>query len=120
MRDTFGMFKQGGSRGWITTRSIGWHLLGKRSGILYIVPEGFEFESSVPWFMRWLIDPNRGDLLLAACIHDHMLERSDFHIERDAADTNWSHAAKAGGAPRWLRITVRLLMLVRRVCRGEF
>lgn len=61
------------------------------------IPPGFEFESSVPWWGKLFINPDDPRFLLAAAVHDFMLESGIYGRPQAAAE--WYDAALAGGAP---------------------
>ena len=104
------MFQKGGSRGWVTTRDITWHIGKKQSGWMLIVPAGREFESSVPWWLTWLLSRDDPRLLLAAVVHDDLLESG--HRAFFAAG-EWYDAALKGGAGRWFALPAATLIAVR-------
>jgi len=89
-----GLFRRWRSRDW-----IGWEVGRKGSQRYVTIPAGREFESSVPWWARWLIHPDDPRFLLAALVHDHMLEAGIYGRPQAAAE--WYDGALAGGAPRW-------------------
>jgi hypothetical protein len=106
------MVEKGGSRGWITTQVVEWHLGRKGSGYVVSIPPGREFESSVPWWATWIIHPDDPRFLLAALIHDHLLEDG---FRPYTAAGEWYDAALKGGAPRWLALTAALFVTLHTV-----
>lgn len=102
------MFRRGTTRRWSTTERIDWHLYAKNSGILLSIEPGFEFESSVPRWAQWLISPDDPRLLLAACVHDHLLER--YGARPFPAAGEWHDAAKKGGYPRPLLLALGVVI----------
>ena len=82
--------KEGGSRDYITTRPLHWKIGKKDSAWVFIVPEGKEFESSVPSVLRWVFDPHDPYFLKSAAIHDTLLEEGYRHA---FADSQWFEAA---------------------------
>jgi Protein of unknown function (DUF1353). len=94
-----GLFERGQTRRWATTRAIEWDVGRKGSGRRVVIPAGREFESSVPWWARWLLHPDDPRFLLAALVHDHLLETGTYGRPQAAAE--WYDGALAGGAPPW-------------------
>lgn len=93
------MFERGSKRRWRTTKDVDWHVGRKQSGYIITIETGREFESSVPWWGRWFLDRDDPRFLLAALVHDVMLENKIFGPLQAKAE--WFDAAIAGGAPRW-------------------
>ena len=94
--------KRGGSRGWVTIQEVLWRVGGKFSPLEITVPIGFEFESSVPRGLRWIVSQNDPHFILSACVHDYLLEVSHFEVLACAAE--WHAAAKKSKAPAWKRV----------------
>mgnify|MGYP000589673145 CR=1 FL=1 len=92
------MFERGTTRRWRSTQRIVWEIGRQGSGRTIIIPPGREFESSVPKLFRWFISPDDPRFLLAALVHDHMLEAGIYGRPQAAAE--WYDGALAGGAPR--------------------
>lgn len=104
-----GWCKQGGSRGYVTTRSLEWWIGKKQSGWLLDIPAGREFESSVPQWLQWLWSPDDPYFLKSACIHDALLEEG---FREAFADSQWFEAALSEHAPplrTWLAYTAMRL-----------
>ena len=93
------MFERGEVRRWRTARPIEWQIGRKGSGRWITIPAGREFESSVPRWARWFLDPDDPRFLLAAAVHDYMLEVGIYGPAQAAAE--WYDAALAGLAPGW-------------------
>lgn len=93
------MFERGVVRRWQTVVEVDWAMGHKDSGASVIIPVGFEFESSVPWWARWFLHPDDPRFLLAACVHDYLIEIGAYGWPQAAAE--WFDGAKAGGAPLW-------------------
>jgi len=77
-----------------TTEQIVWHIGFKGNPNKEIVPVGFEFDLSVPWYMGWLFDRHNPKYLKAAAIHDYLL-----HIgyDRVSAAGAFNHGLKSTG-----------------------
>ncbi len=88
--------KKGGSRGYVTTRPLNWWIGKRNSGWLLTVPEGREFESSVPKSLHRFFPPDDPHFLKAACIHDYLIEAG---YRRAFADSQWFEAALSEQAP---------------------
>ena len=91
------MFERGTIRRWRSTRPVEWEVGTKGSGRRITIPAGTEFESSVPWYGRWFVSPDDPHFLLAALVHDHLLESGIYGRTQAAAE--WYDGARAGGAP---------------------
>ena len=93
------MFVVGGKRGYVTTQEVPWEIGKPRSGLFLYVPEGFEFESSVPdWLPVSIMDPHDERFLPAAMIHDYMLRNRFGAI---ASGAEWYRAARIKGVGKW-------------------
>jgi hypothetical protein len=90
-------FERGTKRRHRSTRSIEWEIGHQGSGRWVTIPPR-EFESSVPWWARWFISRDDPRFLLAALVHDYMLESGVYGRPQAAAE--WYDGAMAGGAPR--------------------
>jgi hypothetical protein len=73
-----------------------WRIGGPLVDHAVLIPAGFTFDSSVPRALRWLLSPHDPRFLLAACIHDWLLEQG---YGRAQAAAEWYDGARAGGAP---------------------
>jgi len=91
------MFERGTIRRWRLTQDITWHVGRKGNGYPITIHAGREFESSVPFFARWWLSRDDPRFLLAALVHDHMLEVGIYGRGQAAAE--WFDGAIAGGAP---------------------
>ncbi len=92
-------FERGQTRRWRSIDDVAWHVGCKDSGYRVVIPAGTEFESSVPWWARIVWSPDDPKFLLAALVHDHLLEVEIYGPPQAAAE--WFDAALAGGASRW-------------------
>jgi len=90
-------FERGTSRRWRSTQAMPWEVGTKGSGNHITIPAGREFESSVPWWAVWLISRDDPRFLLAALVHDYLLEAGIYGRPQAAAE--WFDGAMAGGAP---------------------
>jgi hypothetical protein len=86
-------------RRWRTVADVAWEVGRKGSGATITIPAGTEFESSVPWWAHWILPPDDPRFLLAALVHDHLLESGVYGRPQAAAE--WFDGALAGGAPGW-------------------
>lgn len=93
-------FERGASRRWRNRTPVTWHIGRAQSGRIITIPPGREFESSVPIWARLILSRDDPRFLLAALIHDVMLEDGIYGPTQAAAE--WHDAALAGGAPRRL------------------
>lgn len=90
------------------SRPLVWRI-GHEDGPAYVVPAGFEFDMSVPRFLRWLFDPHRADFHKAAALHDHML---DAGWSRITAGAEFHNALKADGVRAWKRLAMLIAVLI--------
>lgn len=93
------MFERGTIRRWRSMEPVVWHIGRSQSGRVIVIPSGREFESSVPRWAQWFISQDDPRFLLAALVHDVMLEDGIYGPPQAAAE--WYDGALAGGAPRW-------------------
>lgn len=100
---------RGGSRGWVTTRPLSWSLGKKGSPYILEIPKGREFESSVPWFLHWIMSPDDPRFLLSACIHDHLLEAG---YRPFFAGAEWYDAARFSKVNKWNALFRSFFVLV--------
>jgi len=77
---------------YVLTDTLYWDIGIEGSGWTLEIPNGFKFDSSVPWFLRWLVSPNYEPWLLAACVHDYLLANS---FDYAFAAGEWYRAARA-------------------------
>lgn len=70
----FDDFDSIGKGEYVLASDLVWEIGGKGSGWFLTVPKGFRFESSIPWFMRWLVSQDHRPWLMAAAVHDYLLE----------------------------------------------
>jgi hypothetical protein len=103
--------RKGGSRGYVTTQRVNWPIGRKKSKHIVTIPKGFEFESSVPSFLRWFWSPDDPTFLLSACIHDWLLEAG---YDSDFCDSQWLAAARKSRASPHRAKAARLAMMLRR------
>ena len=74
-----------------------WEVGTKGSGFHIIIPAGTEFESSVPIWARWFISRDDPAFLLAALVHDYLLEAGIYGRPQAAAE--WYDGTRAANAP---------------------
>lgn len=49
------------------------HDTGLEGGDKVLINEGFVFNCSIPWFLRWLLNPHNPRYLRASAVHDKLL-----------------------------------------------
>jgi len=108
-------FNRGGRRGYVLAAPLCWNIGKKQSEWLLIIPEGTEFESSVPALLRWALSPDDPAFLKAAVIHDFLLESG---FKRAFADSQWLEAALSEQAPPFKARIAYVGMVARRQLRG--
>ena len=69
-----------------------WEIGQKGSGWVLVVPAGYVFESSIPWWLTWLISRDHRPWLLAAAIHDRLF---DLGYDKAFASGEWLRAVRA-------------------------
>lgn len=69
-----------------------WEIGNKGSGWKLEIPAGFEFESSVPRLLRWIVSPHHRSWLLAAAVHDRLLAEG---FDKAFAAGEWLRAVRA-------------------------
>ena len=111
------MVRKGGSRGYVVVRPVTWHIGKKNSGWIFTVEAGREFESSVPWFARWLLSQDDPYFLKAAAIHDKLIEEG---YRRPFCDAEWLDAARSVKAPKLKREAGHIAMRMRLFVKGLF
>ena len=85
-------WKQVGSEKYQCCSPIAWEIGRKGSGWILTVPTDFVFDSSVPKFAQWIVSPHHEPWLLAAAIHDYLLEQG---FDKAFAAGEWLRAARA-------------------------
>ena len=94
------MFARGETRRWRSTVDVTWNVGHKESPLPIIIPLGTEFESSIPWVFTWIINPDDPRFLLAALVHDYILENKIQGRAQAAAE--WYDGTRKSNAPRFL------------------
>lgn len=87
-----------------TVKPLPWEIGAKGSNLWLTAPIGFRFDVSVPWFLRWCLNPHDARFLKAAALHDYALSLG---WDRVSAAAAFSEALRADGVAR----TTRLLMV---------
>ena len=91
-------YERGTLRRWRPLDPLEWAIGGPMVAHRVTIPAGREFENSVPWCLRWFIGQDDPRYLMAARVHDFLLECG---YGRAQAAAEWYDGAKAGGAPVW-------------------
>lgn len=94
------------------TNSIEWELLHKEVDTAVIVPQGFIFNVSIPFWVRWVFSPHNPKYLKAACLHDYLLKRK--HSKALAAAVFYD-ALKADNVTTWRRWIMFLAVISKTV-----
>lgn len=114
-----GDFVKGGSRGYIVARAFRWSIDKADSGWVFTIPEGKEFEISVPWFARWYISPDDPAFLKDAAVHDTLLDNG---YSAAFSDSQWFEVAMSEHAPglkTWVSYRgIRLRRFVKWIFKG--
>jgi Protein of unknown function (DUF1353) len=77
---------------WILHEPLEWNIGREGSVWVLTVPVGFSFDSSVPRWLRWIVSANHAPWLLAACVHDRLLQEG---FDKAFAAGEWWRAARA-------------------------
>lgn len=100
------MYEQiGNSSRYILNEPIIWDIGFKGNTNKEVVPAGFEFDLSVPWFFGWLIDRHNTKYFKAAALHDYLLE---IGYDRVSAAGAFNHGLKAEHVPYITRLAMTL------------
>ncbi len=83
---------------------ITWRI-GHLDGPEFIVPAGFVFDVSIPWWARWAFDPDAPRYLKPAALHDKMLVDG---WSRITAGAEFHNALAADGVSVWRRVVMWL------------
>lgn len=85
---------------WMTDAPLNWELLREGSGLVVSVPTGFKTDlATIPWWARWLFNPEDPAYAKAAILHDFLL--SDTDNSRLEAAAVFHDALKACGVASW-------------------
>ena len=96
-----------GSR-WRVARPVRWEIGREGSGLWLVVPVGYVFDVSVPWWLGWAVDPRDARYLKAAALHDWAL---DDGWDRVSAAAVFADALKADGVGRTLRLAMTIAVI---------
>lgn len=110
-----GNFTRGRKRRWSVAMSFQWHIGKKGSPYVRVILTGFEFESSVPWWAHWFLDPDDPAFLLPAAVHDWFLEHG---YSAAFCDSQWYDGCRKTDAPVLKREIIYTLMRLRRMYRA--
>lgn len=110
-----GNFVRGTKRRWMVGFSLQWHIGKKGSPYVRVIPVGYEFESSVPWWATWFLDQDDPLFLEPAAVHDWFLE---YGYSPAFCDSQWYDACRKTGAPLFKRELIYTLMRFRRMWRA--
>ena len=94
---------------WRVVRPVPWEIGRPGSGLWLIVPIGYEFDVSVPWWLRWAVDRRDPRYLKAAALHDWAL---DDRWDRVSAAAAFADALRADGVGRARRLAMTLAVIV--------
>jgi len=89
--------------------SIVWDIGFKGNTNKEIVPTGFEFDLSVPWWLGWLFDRHNTRYFKAAALHDYLLY---IGYDRVSAAGAFNHGLKSEGVPYPTRFVMTLAVAV--------
>lgn len=79
------------------TKPLHWEIGAKGSGWVLSLPKGFEFDISVPRLLEWVLSPHDRRVLLAAAVHDELLNRGQ---DDGFASSEFRRAVIARGCPK--------------------
>lgn len=100
-------FRDSGVWKWCLTAELHWEIGHKGSGIWITIPDGFVTDlASIPFWARWLLNPNRPETAKAAAVHDWLtptiLEKGSRPLWDCRTSAGELYAAlRADGLPVW-------------------
>lgn len=87
------------STDYILEEDLYWHIMWKNSPFPpLIVPKGYKFNFSSPWWLSWLISRHNRKWLPAAAVHDRLLELG---ADRSGAAAEFRRGLVARGESNW-------------------
>lgn len=92
---------------WVTSRTITWRVALDTLGWSVTIPAGFETDlASIPWWGRWLINPEDPEAARSAVLHDFLLDPAQgFGPEhQQLAVSQFYEAMKFDGVALWHRL----------------
>ena len=95
--------------GYLTTAPLFWEVGRPGSGLIYVVPQDFWFDVSVPSLIQWLFSPHDPRYLRAAALHDHMLQAG---WRRVMAGAVFAEALREDGVGRFTRLIMWLTVSI--------
>lgn len=95
--------------GYVITKTLSWEIGRKGSNLWIHVPEGFNFDMSVPRVLQWLFDPYDPRYIKAAALHDYTLRQG---WDRVSAAATFDAGLKASGVSRIARLVMVLGVIV--------
>jgi hypothetical protein len=63
-----------GTHDYILEKKIFWDVGFKGNKNKEIVPAGFIFNVSIPWYLQWLFDRHNPQYFIASALHDYLLK----------------------------------------------
>jgi hypothetical protein len=90
---------------YILETPIVWAIGFKGNDKKEVVPIGFSFDVSIPWFLRWVFDIHNPDYFIAAALHDHLL---NLGYDRVSAAGAFNHGLLARKVPYMTRLAMTL------------
>lgn len=93
----FDNFRSAGGTRYRLASAVEWEIGRKGSGWVLQLPGGYTFDISVPRGLRWLLSPHNRRVLLAAAVHDRLLEEGH---DPSFASAEFRRAAMARGVGR--------------------
>ncbi|MEL7182911.1 MAG: DUF1353 domain-containing protein [Pseudomonadota bacterium] len=92
----------------VLTKDILWEVGREGSGLLVTVPTGYVFDVSIPWYLRWALDPADPRFRKASAMHDWVL---DDGWDRVSAGAAFSDGLRADGVGRLQRLLMVLAVV---------
>jgi len=83
-----------GERTYAQHTPVTWDIGRKGSGYTLELKAWRTFDISVPWFLRWLLSPHNRQVLMAARVHDELLEEG---FDKAFASSEFRRALRARG-----------------------
>jgi hypothetical protein len=92
-----------------TTKPVPWEIGVKGSELWVVVPVGYLFDVSIPRPLWSVLDPADPRFHKAACLHDYLLEVSEW--SRVSAAGAFADALLASGVGKWTRLAMALSVI---------
>lgn len=90
---------------YVILESLVWDIGFKGNPNKEIVPGGFMFDVSIPWYLSWLFNRHNPRYFKASALHDYLLS---IGYDRVSCAGAFNHGLKAEGVPYLTRFVMTL------------